>query len=269
MSFYFFIKTFMKKKKIICFDLDWTLAPSKQRIDDEMADLINNLLKKFHVCVITWWWVDRFDKQIFEYITTEPELLQRFIPCPTCGTKMYKFTNGVWEKVYSLDFTNEEKESILKNMDEVIDLLNLRPEKTRWEIVEDRWSQITFSALWQDAPLEEKSVRDPDFSKRKVIKVELEKRIPKFSINSGWATSIDITMKWVDKAFWVKKITEHYPVDLDDILFIWDAVFPGGNDYPPFTIWVDSIKTDWVEHTKSIIKRLINDEHFDDLLYFE
>ena len=34
----------MKKKKIICFDLDGTLAPSKERLDDEMAELINKLL---------------------------------------------------------------------------------------------------------------------------------------------------------------------------------------------------------------------------------
>ena len=155
-------------------------------------------------------------------------------------------------------------------MDEVLDLLDLRPEKTWWELVEDRWSQITFSALGQEAPLEEKSVRDPDFKKRNVIKMELEKRIPNFSINSGWATSIDITMKWVDKAFWIRKIVENFPFELDDILFIWDAVFPGGNDYPPFTIWVDSIKTDGVEHTKKIIRRLIEDDGIDEgWLYVE
>lgn len=260
----------MKKKKIICFDLDWTLAPSKQRIDDEMAELINKLLENYHVSVITWWWEERFHRQIFDYISDDESLLSKFIPCPTCGTKMYKFENGARNKLYSLDFSDEEKKSILESMDEVLDLLDLRPEKTRWELVEDRWSQITFSALGQEAPLEEKSVRDPDFKKRNVIKAELEKKIPNFSINSGWATSIDITMKWVDKAFWIRKIIENFPVDIDELLFIWDAVFPWWNDYPPFTIWVDSIKTDWVEHTKSIIKKLLkNDSIDDDRLYNE
>ena len=247
----------MKKKKIICFDLDWTLAPSKERLDDEMAELINELLKNYHVSVITWWWEDRFHKHIFEYITDDEDLLSKFIPCPTCWTKMYKYEGWKWNKLYSLDFSKEEKELILKSMNEVLDLLDLRPEKTWWELVEDRWSQITFSALGQEAPLEEKVVRDPDFKKRKVIQAELERRIPQFSINSWWSTSIDITMKWVDKAFWVRKIAEHFPVEMDEILFIWDAVFPGGNDYPPFTIWIDSIKTEWVEHTKEIIRRLI------------
>ena len=260
----------MKKKKIICFDLDGTLAPSKQRIDDEIAELINQLLKKYHVSVITWWWEERFHKQIFDYITDDENLLCKFVPCPNCGTKMYEYHDGKWNKLYSLDFSDEEKRLILESLDEVLDLLDLRPERTWWELVEDRWSQITFSALGQEAPLEEKIVRDPDFKKRKIIQAELEKRIPQFSINSWWSTSIDITMKWVDKAFAIKKIMEYNPFKLEDILFIWDAIFPGWNDYPPFTIWTDSIKTDWVSHTKEIIKTLIESDDLDkNLLYSE
>jgi hypothetical protein len=43
---------------------------------------------------------------------------------------MYKFEDGKWNKLYSLDFSDEEKKLILKSMDEVLDLLDLRPEKT-------------------------------------------------------------------------------------------------------------------------------------------
>ena len=157
-------------KKIICFDLDGTLAPSKERLDDEMVDLVDQLLEKYYMSVITWWWPDRFQRQIFDYITTDENLLNKFIACPNCGTKMLRYENGQRNKLYSLDFTPEEKKKILDSMNEVMDLLNLRPEKTRWDIVEDRWSQITFSALWQNAPLQEKQFWDPDFKKRNVIK---------------------------------------------------------------------------------------------------
>lgn len=257
-------------KKIICFDLDGTLAPSKERLDDEMVDLVNQLLEKYYMSVITWWWPDRFQRQIFDHITTDENLLNKFIACPNCGTKMLRYENGQRNKLYSLDFSEEEKKKILNSMNEVMDLLNLIPEKTRWDIVEDRWSQITFSALWQNAPLEKKIVWDPDFKKRKVIKAELEKRIPDFSINAWWSTSIDITMKWVDKAFAIKKIMEYNPFKMEDILFIWDAIFQGWNDYPPFIIWTDCIKTNWVEHTKEIIRNLIEKEDLDEwLLYRE
>lgn len=255
-------------KKIICFDLDGTLAPSKERLDDEMAELVSKLLEKYHMSVITWWWPDRFQRQIFDHITTDENLLNKFIACPNCGTKMLRFENWERHKLYSLDFTKDEKKEILDSMNEVMDLLNLRPEKTRWDIVEDRWSQITFSALGQNAPLEEKKIWDPDFKKRNVIKAELEKRIPDFSINCGWSTSIDITKKWVDKAFAIKKIMENNPFELEDILFIWDAIFPWGNDYPPFTIWTDCIKTDGVEYTKQIIRNLIENDNLDDFLLY-
>ena len=254
----------MKKKKAICFDLDGTLAPSKQKIDREMAKLINRLLEKYYVAVITWWWRERFKLQFFDRITNDEDLLSKFIPCPNCGARMYKFMDWYWNKLYSIEIPENDKQIILTWMNKVLDALNLRPEKTWWDLIEDRWSQITFSALGQEAPLEAKIVRDPNFEKRKVIQAELEKRIPKFSINSWWSTSIDITMKWVDKAFWVKKLMENFPFELDDVLFIWDAVFPGWNDYPPFTIGVDSIKTDGVEHTKKIIRGLIEDEEMED-----
>ena len=102
------------------------------------------------------------------------------------------------------------------------------------------------------------------------MKAELEKRIPDFSINSWGSTSIDVTMKWVDKAFAIKKIIENYPFMLEDIIFVWDAVFPWWNDYPPFIIWTDCVKINGVEHTKKVIKSFIEDENIDEnLLYKE
>ena len=71
-----------------------------------------------------------FLKQIFDYITDDGDLLSRFIPCPTCGTKMYKYQNWKWNKLYSLDFSDEEKQSILESMDEVLNLFNSPQTKT-------------------------------------------------------------------------------------------------------------------------------------------
>ena len=41
------------KKKIIVFDLDGTLAPSKSRIDDETSGLLSKLLEKSMVAIIS------------------------------------------------------------------------------------------------------------------------------------------------------------------------------------------------------------------------
>jgi hydroxymethylpyrimidine pyrophosphatase-like HAD family hydrolase len=39
--------------KIIVFDLDDTLTPSKSKMDQQMLDLLNKLLNKYKVAIIT------------------------------------------------------------------------------------------------------------------------------------------------------------------------------------------------------------------------
>src|SRR3546814_12493686 len=77
--------------------------------------------------------------------------------------------------------------------DAALDATGFTPEETWGERIEDRGSQITFSALGQQAPLHAKEVWDPDFAKRKVIQADLIKRLPGVSINLGGATSVDVT----------------------------------------------------------------------------
>ncbi len=105
--------------------------------------------------------------------------------------------------------------------------------KKLWgEEIEDRGSQITFSALGQQAPNKEKEKWDPDFTKRKKIKVFLDNLIPEFSVRLGGETSIDITKPGIDKAYGIKKLRDTLGIAIHEMIFIGDALFPGGNDYP-------------------------------------
>ena len=105
--------------------------------------------------------------------------------------------------------------------------------EARWgEPIEDRDSQITFSALGQGAPLNEKETWDPDFAKRKAIKAILAPLIPEFSIQLGGSTSIDVTRPGIDKAYGVRKLHETLGIAIADMIFVGDAIFPGGSDYP-------------------------------------
>jgi hypothetical protein len=244
--------------KMIVFDLDWTLAPSKWQMDNEMVELFKKLLSKYKVWVISGWDYSQFQKQIVPFLGDDEKLLSNLYLCPTCSTKMYLYENWEWIKKYSLDFSPDEKKYIIDVLNKAIDDLELRPEKTWWELIEDRWTQITYSALWQQAPLEVKHTWDPEFEKRKKIRNYLLKDLQNYNILIGWATSIDITRAWVDKAYWVKKLSEFSWISLDEMIFVWDAVFPGGNDYPPLEIWVTSKRVFSVDDTKSYIKMLIS-----------
>ena len=124
-------------------------------------------------------------------------------------------------------------------------------------MIEDRGSQITLSALGQDAPIEDKKRWDPDFRKRKHIKAILEPMISSFSIQMGGATSIDVTRPGIDKAYGIKKLREITGITIQDMIFVGDAIFPGGNDYPAKQAGVASIEVRDPHETKRVVEAII------------
>ncbi|MGC1632766.1 MAG: HAD hydrolase family protein, partial [Gelidibacter sp.] len=129
--------------------------------------------------------------------------------------------------------------------------------KTWGEQIQDRGSQITFSALGQEAPLEAKKGWDEDFKKRKKIVEPLKKSLKEFSIGMGGTTSIDIVKPGIDKAYGIQKLEEILNIDISEMLFIGDALFEGGNDYPARKTGVDCIQVRDDEETKRIIETII------------
>ena len=111
---------------------------------------------------------------------------------PHLRNKFYRH-DGSWEGLYSEDFTAAEKKTIIESLARQLRRRTIRSERVWGEVIEDRGSQITFSALGQQAPLEEKKKWDPDFTKRKKIKAVLDTLIPEFSVRLGGATSVDVT----------------------------------------------------------------------------
>jgi hydroxymethylpyrimidine pyrophosphatase-like HAD family hydrolase len=140
---------------------------------------------------------------------------------------------------------------------EAIGSLGFNAEMVWGELMEDRGSQITFSALGQEAPLEEKKKWDPDFSKRRQIKVLLDKSIPEFSVRLGGTTSVDVTKQGIDKAYGIRKLRDILGAAISEMIFIGDALFPGGNDYPAKEAGVVSIQVRDPNETKRVIEAII------------
>lgn len=139
-------------KKLIAFDLDGTLAPSKSPADDRMTTLLKQLLDKFQVCVISGGKFEQFEKQLISNLQADPAQLERLHIMPTCGTRYHTYDLGkqAWEKVYAEDFTEAEKKKIIDALNKGFDDLGYREKKTYGETVEDRGSQVTFSVMGQD-----------------------------------------------------------------------------------------------------------------------
>jgi phosphomannomutase len=241
-------------KKLIVFDLDGTLAESKASVDTEMANLLNVLLELVKVSVISGGDWSQFEKQVLANLSHER--LKDLSLLPRCGTKFYQYESG-WKKLYSEDFTDEEKRKIVSSLEHATGPADLKPEQTWGDRIEDRGSQITFSGLGQKAPLDEKKKWDPDFSKRTKIKGVLDKLIPEFSVRLGGATSIDVTKPGIDKGYGIRKLRDVLGVGIPEMIFVGDAVFPGGNDYPAKEAGALSIEVKDPHETKRVIEAIV------------
>ena len=167
---------------------------------------------------------------------------------PTSGTRYYRFEKGDWKEKYAEDFTPEQKAKIIKALDEGLKESGYAVDKTYGETIEDRDSQITLSILGQEivAELGDEGVRikeewDPDGTKKLAIRDIVGPKIPEFSVRAAGATSIDVTLPGVDKAYGMEKLMEATGFTKDEILFMGDKIIPGGNDYPVEEMGIDCI----------------------------
>jgi len=244
-------------KRLIAFDLDGTLAESKQPMGEPMAEALADLLGVAHVAVISGGDWPQFEKQVASRLPERANRMKLWL-MPTTGTKLYIHAAGSWTPVFAELFDAETKAKILEAFEASLEATGFVPEQVWGERIEDRGSQITFSALGQQAPVEVKEHWDPAFEKRKIIQVDLRTRLPGLSINMGGATSIDITRAGVDKAYGLRKLSDASGIPLDAMMFIGDAIFPGGNDYPAKELGLDTVCVRDPQHTLNVIAAIIS-----------
>ncbi len=253
-------------KKLITFDLDGTLAPSKSTLPKRMADLLNQLLEHFEVCIISGGKYELFQRQVLTQITSKPELLKKLHLMPTSGTRYYRFdaASGDWREEYAEDLTEEQKKKIIKALEEGLLESGHKSDKTYGKVIEDRESQITLSILGQEivAELGEEGVRikeewDPDSSKKHHIRKIVAPKIPEFEVRAAGATSIDVTKPGIDKAYGMEKLLVMHGWRNDDVLFLGDKIVEGGNDYAVYKMGIDSISVRNWEDTAYAIEGII------------
>lgn len=237
-------------KKLIAFDLDGTLAPSKSTLPAEMKGLLDRLLEKYQVCVISGGKYELFQRQVLSQLSDDPKLLSRLHLMPTSGTRYYSFDteSSDWKLNYAEDFTPDEKQQIIAALDEGLNESGYKVDKTYGETIEDRDSQITLSILGQEivAELGDEGVRikeewDPDGSKKLEIRSIIAPKIPNFEVRAAGATSIDVTKPGVDKAYGMKKLMAATGLEMEEILFFGDKIMEGGNDYAVKQMGIDCV----------------------------
>ncbi|WP_394280380.1 HAD-IIB family hydrolase [Microbacterium sp.] len=248
----------MTSPRLVAFDLDDTLAPSKSAIDPRIGDLLLQLADRVQVAIISGGQLQQFRAQVVERLPeADAATLERFHLMPTCGTQYYRLTGAGIETVYAHSLTEDEKQRALAAVEEEAKRLGVWESETWGDILEDRGSQITFSALGQSAPLEAKTAWDPTGAKKNALRDAVAARIPDLEVRSGGSTSVDITHQGIDKAYGMRQLSEQTGIPLDDMLFVGDRLDEHGNDYPVLAMGVTCQAVDGWEDTAAFLEQLI------------
>ena len=234
-------------KKVLAFDVDQTLNIAKTPIPDEIADLLTQCLDHFEICPISGQKFDQFLFQIVDRLKdAKPEQLAHLHLFVAQGTQYYRYDakKQDWTQVYSYPLTDEQVKKISETIETAAKELGYWEEdklQAGDEIIENRLSQITFSALGQKAGTEAKYAWDPDCKKREAIVKRCKELAPEFDYEIGGTTSINAITPGMNKVFGMTHLMEELNVTKEDILYFGDMTQPGGNDYPVVQMGIDTI----------------------------
>ncbi len=237
--------------------MDGTLAESKSAMEPEMASLIVQLLRKKMVAVISGGRYEQFEKQFVSKLVNNEAILQNLFLFPTTSTSFYRYEKKSWRKVYAHTLSRKEKKNIMAAFGKAFKETGyVHPKKLYGKVIEDRSTQITFSAVGQRAPVKVKEEWFKNDQRPRIMRA-IKKHLKGFEVRAGGLTSIDVTRKGIDKAYGIRQIEKQLKVSRKHMLFVGDAIYPGGNDYAALRTGVDYVKVKDPEDTKKLIRKLI------------
>ncbi len=250
-------------KKVLAFDIDQTLNVAKTPINDEIADLLIRCLDHFEICPISGQKFEQFLIQIVDRLKDRgvtPEQLKHLHLFVAQGTQYYRFSGADWEQVYNYPLTDEQVAKISATIEQSARELGYWEEDKLApgdEIIENRLSQVTFSALGQKAGTDEKYAWDPDHKKREKIVARCKEIAPEFDYEIGGTTSINAITPGMNKTFGMTHLLEELNVEKSDILYFGDMTQPGGNDYPVVEMGIDTITVRSHEDTAYALRGIL------------
>ncbi len=242
----------LQKKKVIIADVDETICETAQVISIILARQVTKLIQKgYTFAFISGTPVAELQRMISAKINEEHHLLAN------TGATYSIQRNGSSAMIHNHLLTSHEKKEIKWAFDMLVAKYSLQPMTSYEDQLQDRESQITLSALGRHAPLEMKKAFDHQGEKRKEWISFLRLYLPeeKYEIKIAGTTSIDVTRKGLDKEWAIREFMKINNLSPEEVLFIGDKLYPGGNDYPAAKV-VDCIAVKNPEETLMELKKL-------------
>ncbi len=239
--------------RALVLDLDGTIAASKEPMDPTMATALVTALRRLSVCILSGGTFGQLRAQVLDGLAASEDLLTRLHLMPTYGTRYYARREGVWRRVYAEDLSPRQSRQIRQALEASARSLGYwRP--IGWgATIEDRGSRITYSVLGRAAPVTARTAWDPDGARQRAMLAQVSRRLPDFEVRAGDSTSIDVTLKGIDKAYGIRKLLAPLAATTDDLLFIGDRLDEQGNDHPVLAMGVRCVAVQNWRDTLTVI----------------
>lgn len=216
--------------RLVFFDVDNTLTESKQPLSPEKVGLMTEILRHTKVAITSGAKLSLITHQIPDQLPEE--VRGNLYMLPASGSALYVYKEGTWTAVYEYLFTHEEVEEVRAAFIKAGTNTGLIDFSTPsiGERIEWRGSEVALTAPGQEAPIDVKAAWDPERTKRTKLREVLLPLLPNYEVRIAGRSTIDVTKKGIDKAYGVQQISKHLNIPISDMIYIGDALFPGGND---------------------------------------
>ena len=205
----------MQAYKHLFFDMDQTIAPSRQMILPDMYAYLSSLPQD--IIVVSGSSIEQIPNQLAD--------LRSF----RLGQNGNHAIDQAGLELWHYPLEEHHRTEILDHISEIVELLE-HPLKHEWNPIEDRGAQITFSPIGNTAPVELKKTYDPDRKKRESLLASIPFASQELIVKIGGSTSLDYLHKDRHKGTNVKRLIDLMSWNKDDCVYFGDGLYPGGND---------------------------------------
>lgn len=243
--------------RAILFDLDDTIAPSFEAPSPIMIKRLVRLLARIPLAIITGRSFERIEPDFLPLLTPYSPVNSLFV-MPESSAICLMWDGSQWVEQYGVSLSEYERTHIRTAIETAIaetgalDGLPVFGER----ILEKR-AQTAIAALGIDVPANLKYSWDPDNVRRTLLRDAMITRLPEFDVLFGGATSIDVTHKDVNKTLGVRWLAKHLQCEAREMLYVGDALYPGGNDFVVIETGIITRATNGPEETARIIDELL------------
>lgn len=247
----------MQCPKAALFDLDDTLVETFEAPSPEMLQGILRMLDLMPLAIITGrdfpWMESDFLPQM-----VHSRNIGRFFVFPEGAAQCRWWDGREWKELYGWALTDDERTRIKKAIAECVEETGvLKGLPVFGEQYVDKKAMIAFAALGLEVPRDLKYSWDPGNVRRAKLRDAIAVKLPEYDVLMGGATSTDVTKKGVNKSHGVRWLSEHLHIPPQEMLYVGDALYPGGNDYVVIETGIQTRSTSGPKETLGIIEELL------------